>query len=572
MAYIPPNPNGQATSANSAPVVLASDQSVLTAKVSDGTNNAGVFVPGTPNSTANAVVVAGTSESHAFNVSAVQTGTTYDVGNCAWVSVQILTQYTGTTPTITFQTSNDGTNWVACTLENTTSTTGAGVTGTSTAGNSYQGPLPGRYFRLNFTGAYTSGTTTGTISFFTTARSLHSIGAAVVGTQTPADGANGASGLNVYADNAVFNGTTWDRQRSAASAAGTTGTGVVATGAMGFDGTNFQRLKTDTSGNVNALISDGTNTANILKNDGTAAGQNAQLVGRAYLSVAFTTTTVQAVGTTDGGGYASVSVQIASQGTSSTVTWQGSNDNVNWYGIGLLSSGAVGGTPLVSSSTTTNTYVGPLNFRYFRLNVTGISAGTTAGTVMFFTTPYSNNTNTIQVSSNNTTGSAVPSTAFYMGINSGSSLSGAAAMAVLTDGITATSVLATGVIAHNGTTYDRQRNNTTGAVIAAGTTASNAGVSVTTYNASKAVIVVSISAFTSGSLTVAISGATSSGYSYPILTSTALAAVAVTPLRIFPGATASANAVANDMVPRTIQVVTTVSGTLTYGVDYELSV
>jgi len=145
-------------------------------------------------------------------------------------------------------------------------------------------------------------------------------------------------------------------------------------------------------------------------------------------------------------------------------------------------------------------------------------------------------------------------------------------MAVLTDGITATSVLATGVIAHNGTTYDRQRNNTTGAVIAAGTTASNAGVSVTTYNASKAVIVVSISAFTSGSLTVAISGATSSGYSYPILTSTALAAVAVTPLRIFPGATASANAVANDMVPRTIQVVTTVSGTLTYGVDYELSV
>jgi len=258
MAYIPPNPNGQATSANSAPVVLASDQSVLTAKVSDGTNNAGVFVPGTPNSTANAVVVAGTSESHAFNVSAVQTGTTYDVGNCAWVSVQILTQYTGTTPTITFQTSNDGTNWVACTLENTTSTTGAGVTGTSTAGNSYQGPLPGRYFRLNFTGAYTSGTATGTVSFFTTSRVLHTLGAAVQGTISPADAASLSGGLPVAAAGEVFNGTTWDRQRSATTAAATTGTGLLGAGALGIYNSsaptitngNYERLQLDVNGNL----------------------------------------------------------------------------------------------------------------------------------------------------------------------------------------------------------------------------------------------------------------------------------------------------------------------------------
>lgn len=125
---------------------------------------------------------------------------------------------------------------------------------------------------------------------------------------------------------------------------------------------------------------------------------------------------------------------------------------------------------------------------------------------------------------------------------------------------------------YNNSSFDRQRNNTTGSVIAAGATTSNAGVSTTTYNASKAVIIANISAFTSGSLTVAINGITSSGYSYPILTSTALSATGVTPLRIFPGATPSANATANDMVPRTLQVVTTVSGTLTYGIDYELSV
>lgn len=41
----------------------------------------------------------------------------------------------------------------------------------------------------------------------------------------------------------IFNGTTWDRPRSANSAAGTAGTGVPAAGMMGFDGTNWQRLQ-----------------------------------------------------------------------------------------------------------------------------------------------------------------------------------------------------------------------------------------------------------------------------------------------------------------------------------------
>ncbi|MDB5162336.1 MAG: hypothetical protein JWM52_844 [Candidatus Saccharibacteria bacterium] len=42
MTYIPPNPNGSATSANSAPVVIASDQAAISAKIANGTNVASV--------------------------------------------------------------------------------------------------------------------------------------------------------------------------------------------------------------------------------------------------------------------------------------------------------------------------------------------------------------------------------------------------------------------------------------------------------------------------------------------------------------------------------------------------
>lgn len=64
-----------------------------------------------------------------------------------------------------------------------------------------------------------------------------------------------------------------------------------------------------TDGSQQSKLTDGTNTANVLKSDGTAAGQNAQLVAGTYLSVPFSTSTAQAVGTTDVGSYKSVSVQ-----------------------------------------------------------------------------------------------------------------------------------------------------------------------------------------------------------------------------------------------------------------------
>lgn len=118
--------------------------------------------------------------------------------------------------------------------------------------------------------------------------------------------------------------------------------------------------------------------------------------------------------------------------------------------------------------------------------------------------------------------------------------------------------------------WDRIRGNTSGVVIAAGTTSTQSNIALTTYNNNKLVIIVNITAATVATLTVKIDGTTASGYTYNLLTSTALASVATTALRIFPGATPSANAVANDMVPRDIKITGTVTGTIAYGIDYIL--
>jgi hypothetical protein len=103
-----------------------------------------------------------------------------------------------------------------------------------------------------------------------------------------------------------------------------------------------------------------------------------------------------------------------------------------------------------------------------------------------------------------------------------------------------------------------------GALIPAGTT-----VSTTTQlvgNLQRLVVVLNVAA-TAGSVQLAINAVTPSGYVYPLLAPAAVAAPGVTPYRIGPALTPSAGAVANDVVPRTVQVVATVTTSATYGVD-----
>lgn len=103
--------------------------------------------------------------------------------------------------------------------------------------------------------------------------------------------------------------------------------------------------------------------------------------------VTFSTTTAQAVGLTDTLRYRWVSVQITSQGGSSTVAFQQSNDNVTWVNVALVTSSNVGANVAAVSVGSTGIFAGPLQGRYFRLNVTGIASGTTAGVIEFTAQP-----------------------------------------------------------------------------------------------------------------------------------------------------------------------------------------
>lgn len=86
-------------------------------------------------------------------------------------------------------------------------------------------------------------------------------------------------------------------------------------------------------------------------------------------------------------------------------------------------------------------------------------------------------------------------------------------------------------------------------------------------------IIIDITAYTAGSLTVTLQGYDSaSGKYYTILASTALAAAATTILRVGPALTAAGNTVANFALPKDLRVLCTHGDTtsITYSVGMSL--
>lgn len=79
------------------------------------------------------------------------------------------------------------------------------------------------------------------------------------------------------------------------------------------------------------------------------------------------------------------------------------------------------------------------------------------------------------------------------------------------------------------------------------------------------VVTVDVTAITAGNIVVTIEGKDEiSGKYYTILTSAALAAVATTVLRVYPGLVAAANVTVNDVLPTKFRVrVTTTTGPVT---------
>ena len=162
------------------------------------------------------------------------------------------------------------------------------------------------------------------------------------------------------------------------------------------------------SGSLNQTkITDGTNVANVLKSDGTAAGQNAQLVAPAYKEIASLTAgalNADLVSSTDVSGYSTFALQITGTFVG-TLTLQGSNDNINTNFVSVYGTW-VNNTQPVSTMTTTGIISGSCNFRYLRVRFTSWTSGTATGTLELKTVPFVQ-TNISALVSGNTTSTPI---------------------------------------------------------------------------------------------------------------------------------------------------------------------
>lgn len=75
--------------------------------------------------------------------------------------------------------------------------------------------------------------------------------------------------------------------------------------------------------------------------------------------------------------YSSISVQITNAGTTCTITYEGSNDNASWMSVLMDNISVISSTP-TTTSTTTGVRIQNLGTRYFRARVSTYTSGTVA--------------------------------------------------------------------------------------------------------------------------------------------------------------------------------------------------
>lgn len=400
-----------------------------------------------------------------------------DVSHNPYMSLQVTGTWSGT---LAFQGSNDNTNFNSISLRNPVA--GGGVTNV-TGNQGLYGYIPYRYLRVRMT-SYVSGTANGTLELRTMpdipgdiyAQQLGAFNvgsSSATGSAVPANafyiGINGSSNLtgisgvdklgdgnsgagSVATGSIIYNGSTFDRERSANAASNTAGTGLLGTGILGYDGTNWQ-----VAGIADAnSATTGINGASLLTS------------GTGYTTATLTlNSSTPNTSWYDMLNYASVSVEILTNTTPATLTFQTSGDSseTNISSMAMSSSASTGGGPITSTTSAVATLYGARTGRYFRVNSTN-GAGSTTLVLTFFTSPSSMTNIGVNTFSGSATGSAVPANAFYMGMdNSSGNLTGlhsgqgdAASGDVILDILPYT---------YNGTSYDRQRSataasNTTG--------------------------------------------------------------------------------------------------------------
>lgn len=150
-------------------------------------------------------------------------------------------------------------------------------------------------------------------------------------------------------------------------------------------GTQREVLSNDYLSTAIVKITDGTNTANV---QSIATGQSALTVtgGRQELSgLSAGSLNADLVAATDVSNFAWFSLQIT--GTfSGTLTFNGSNDNVNFNNVAVVNVTSTTAGP-TASQTSTGVFHGSCSFRYLRVRMTAYTSGTANGTLELFTSP-----------------------------------------------------------------------------------------------------------------------------------------------------------------------------------------
>lgn len=126
----------------------------------------------------------------------------------------------------------------------------------------------------------------------------------------------------------------------------------------------------------------------------------------------------------------------------------------------------------------------------------------------------------------------------------------------------------------NGATWDRRRGNTNVTLLAsASRTTTQTGADTTNYNHRGIHAVLDMTTVGTGSVTLTIEAKDEvSGKYYTLLAGAAVTANSTNVYKVYPGLTAAANAVANDVLPRTFRITVTANNAnaAVYSVGYSL--
>ena len=351
MSYIPSNPNGQATSANSEPVVIASDQSAVPISGSVSVSN----FPATQPISATALPLPSGASTSAAQTTA-----------------------NATLATIASNTANAGTPTVSGTVAVSNFPSSQAVTGTfwpaTQPVSASSLPLP--------TGAATAANQSTMIT------TLSAIDAGIptsLGQNTMANSmsvalASDQSALPVTG--AFFQAT---QPVSAASLPLPTGAATAANQSTMIS--SLSTIATNTTGVATASAQTTGNSSLSTIATNTTALTDMYITGQSTQTATVNNILPATSGTaaTDTIGYHSASVQVTSTGTGGTFIFEGSNDNVNFQAIPIYSQLILTGTPITAAITASASqliYTFPLPMRYVRLR---IATTITGGSIQAFT-------------------------------------------------------------------------------------------------------------------------------------------------------------------------------------------